>query len=66
MGLTPDYAIGVWIGFDDNRPMGHETGGTTAVPVYVEIMKHMNLPAKPGASDGHSAAAAAQQSRNQK
>jgi penicillin-binding protein 1A len=53
MGLTPDYAIGVWIGFDDNRSMGHEAGGTTAVPVYVEIMKHMNLPAKPFARPAH-------------
>ena len=29
----PDYAIGVWIGNDDNRAAGrHETGGTTAAP----------------------------------
>ena len=47
IGLTPDYAIGVWLGNDDNRPMGHgETGGTTAVPVFVEIAKGMALPAK--------------------
>jgi penicillin-binding protein 1A len=46
LGLTPDYAIGVWIGFDDPRPMGRDTGGTTAVPVYVDIVKHMNPPAK--------------------
>jgi penicillin-binding protein 1A len=46
LGLTPDYAIGVWIGYDDNRSMGHETGGTNAVPVYVEIMKQMSQPAK--------------------
>jgi len=46
LGLTPDYAIGVWVGYDDNRSMGHEAGGTTAVPVYVEIMKQMNQPAK--------------------
>ena len=46
IGLTPDYAIGVWIGYDDNRSMGHETGGVVAVPVYVEIMKQMNQPAK--------------------
>ncbi len=47
LGLTPDYAIGVWIGFDDNRSMGREAGGTTAVPIFVEVVKHMNLPAKP-------------------
>jgi penicillin-binding protein 1A len=47
IGLTPDYAIGVWIGYDDNRPMGRqEQGGTTAVPVYVDIMKSMAQPAK--------------------
>lgn len=47
IGMTPDYAIGVWIGYDEPRPMGKETGGTTAVPVFVEIMKSMNQPAKP-------------------
>jgi penicillin-binding protein 1A len=46
LGLTPDYAIGVWIGNDDNRSMGRETGGTAAVPIYVAIMKQMNQPAK--------------------
>ncbi|MEO7736014.1 MAG: PBP1A family penicillin-binding protein [Kofleriaceae bacterium] len=53
LGLTPDYAIGVWIGFDDNRSMGHETGGAAAVPVYVEMMKHMSQPAKPFARPAH-------------
>jgi penicillin-binding protein 1A len=46
VGLTPDYAIGVWIGHDDPRSMGRETGGTTAVPVFVEVAKAMNLPDK--------------------
>jgi penicillin-binding protein 1A len=46
LGLTPDYAIGVWIGYDDNRSMGREAGGKTAVPVYVEIMKQLSPPAK--------------------
>jgi penicillin-binding protein 1A len=27
--------------------MPHEAGGTTSVPVYVDIMKQMNQPAKP-------------------
>jgi penicillin-binding protein 1A len=53
IGLTPDYAIGVWLGFDDNRPMGREAGGTAAVPVYVEIMRQMNQPAKPFARPAH-------------
>lgn len=46
IGLTPDYAIGVWIGYDSPTSMGRETGGTSAVPVFVEIAKAMNLPAK--------------------
>jgi len=46
LGLTPDYAIGVWIGYDDSRSLGHDTGGSNAVPVYVDIMKQMNQPAK--------------------
>ncbi|HEU4616025.1 MAG TPA: PBP1A family penicillin-binding protein [Kofleriaceae bacterium] len=47
VGFTPDYIVCVWIGYDDNRPMGRkETGGTTAVPVFVDIMKDMKLPAK--------------------
>ncbi|MBA2538294.1 MAG: transglycosylase domain-containing protein, partial [Deltaproteobacteria bacterium] len=47
IGLTPDYAIGVWIGHDEPRSMGRETGGTTAVPVFVEVAKSLKLAAKP-------------------
>ncbi|HEY0190533.1 MAG TPA: PBP1A family penicillin-binding protein [Kofleriaceae bacterium] len=46
MGLTPDLTIGVWVGYDDNRSMGKETGGSVAVPIYVELMKQLNPPAK--------------------
>ncbi|HEY5928275.1 MAG TPA: PBP1A family penicillin-binding protein [Kofleriaceae bacterium] len=47
VGYTPDYIIGVWVGYDDNRPMGgKETGGTTAVPIFVDVMKAMAQPAK--------------------
>lgn len=37
VGLTADYAIGVWIGYDDPREMKGETGGKAAVPVFAEI-----------------------------
>ena len=53
IGLTPDYAIGVWIGYDDPRPMARDTGGSNAVPVYVDIMKQMNQPAKSFARPPH-------------
>jgi penicillin-binding protein 1A len=47
VGFTPDYIVGVWVGYDDNRPMGgRETGGTTAVPIFVDVVKTMGLPAK--------------------
>ena len=47
VGMTPDYVIGVWVGNDDNRPMGaKETGGTTAVPIFVDVARAMKLPPK--------------------
>jgi len=53
VGLTPDYAIGVWIGYDDSHSMGKDTGGSNAVPVYVDLVKAMNLPAKSFARPAH-------------
>jgi penicillin-binding protein 1A len=47
VGMTPDVTIGVWIGYDEPKSMGRETGGTTAVPVFVEIAKGMKLPPRP-------------------
>ena len=47
VGMTPDYAIGVWLGYDDPRAMPKETGGTSATPVFVDIVKGMGLPGKP-------------------
>ncbi len=46
LGMTPDYTIGVWIGYDQPRPLGKETGGSTAVPVFVGVVEAMKLPAK--------------------
>jgi len=47
IGLTPDWAIGIWLGFDDNRPLGgKETGGATATPVFVDVMRAIAPPAK--------------------
>lgn len=46
IGMTPDYTIGVWVGFDDNQPMPHEQGGVVATPIFVDIARGMNLPAK--------------------
>jgi penicillin-binding protein 1A len=40
VGYTPELVCGVWVGFDDLRPLGRrESGGHTALPIWVEIMK---------------------------
>ena len=40
VGFTTDVVVGVFIGFDDNRPLGHgETGTTAAVPVFIDFMQ---------------------------
>lgn len=46
VGATPDYVIAVWIGNDNNDSMGGETGGSTAVPVFVDVAKAMGLTKK--------------------
>jgi penicillin-binding protein 1A len=46
VGMTPDYVIGVWVGYDDNRAMPGEQGAKVAAPVFIDIAKQMNLPAK--------------------
>jgi penicillin-binding protein 1A len=40
VGFSPDLALGVFIGFDDPKPMGRgETGGGLAAPVFRDVMK---------------------------
>jgi penicillin-binding protein 1A len=40
IGFTPDFICGVWVGYDDHRPLGRkETGGRTAIPIFNEIIK---------------------------
>jgi penicillin-binding protein 1A len=41
VGFTPDLVVGTFIGFDDNRPLGHgETGSSAALPVFIEFMQN--------------------------
>ena len=41
IGFTPDLLAGVWIGYDDHRRIGsRETGGRTALPVWLDFMKN--------------------------
>jgi penicillin-binding protein 1A len=40
VGFDPDITVGVWLGFDQKRPIGHnQTGGVAALPIWQEIMK---------------------------
>ena len=40
VGYTPNVVAGVWVGFDDNRPLGdREQGARTALPIWLEAMQ---------------------------
>jgi penicillin-binding protein 1A len=39
-GYTPRYVTGVWVGFDEGKPLGvDETGSKAASPIWVEFMQ---------------------------
>ncbi len=40
VGYSPSVVAGVWIGFDDRRPLGRrESGGRAALPVCADVMR---------------------------
>lgn len=40
LGFTPSLAAGVWVGFDDLRPLGkYETGSRAASPIFLYFMQ---------------------------
>jgi penicillin-binding protein 1A len=40
VGFTPQYVAGAWVGFDNNKPLGHkEYGGRVAGPIWRDYMK---------------------------
>jgi penicillin-binding protein 1A len=40
IGFSPSTTCGVWIGYDDRKPLGDkETGGHAALPIWMEYMK---------------------------
>ncbi len=48
IGFTPDLVIGVFVGFDDPKPLGsRETGASAAAPIFKEAMARA-LEDKPG------------------
>jgi len=39
-GYTPSVVAGVWVGFDDHRPLGTKESGTrSALPIWVDVMR---------------------------
>ncbi len=42
IGYTPDVVTGVWVGFDDLKPLGRrETGAIAAAPIWLDYMQHV-------------------------
>jgi penicillin-binding protein 1A len=40
IGFDPDVTVGVWVGFDQKRPLGpNQTGAVAALPIWTDIMK---------------------------
>jgi len=49
IGYIPSMVVGVWVGYDDHKPIGsRETGARAALPIWLEFMKNYvkeyNLP----------------------
>ncbi len=43
MGYTPNIAIGVWVGNNDNKPMDRVAGSLGAAPIFVALMNTLSL-----------------------
>ena len=40
IGFDPDITLGVWVGYDQKKPLGHGmTGAEAALPIWIEIFK---------------------------
>jgi penicillin-binding protein 1A len=40
VGFDPDITLGVWVGLDQKKPIGHnQTGSEAALPIWMDIMK---------------------------
>ncbi len=47
IGFTPNLVVGVWVGFDDIRPLGEsESGAHAALPIWIQFMQAV-LPTLP-------------------
>jgi len=40
VGFDPDVSVGVWVGYDEKRPLGSgETGAQAALPIWIDYMR---------------------------
>jgi len=40
IGFDPEITLGVWLGYDEKKPIGNgETGTTAALPIWIDIMR---------------------------
>jgi penicillin-binding protein 1A len=40
VGFDPNITVGVWVGYDEKKPLGNgETGATAALPVWMDFMR---------------------------
>ncbi|MBD3785714.1 MAG: PBP1A family penicillin-binding protein [Sphingomonadales bacterium] len=44
IGFTADYVAGVWMGYDDNRPLTGVTGGGLPAEIWHEVMARVEAP----------------------
>lgn len=43
VGYSPELVAGVWVGYDDRRPLGRrESGAQSALPIWMEVMRVAN------------------------
>ena len=49
VGFTADFVVGVWMGYDDNKPLAGVTGGGIPAEIWHEVMLRVNegIPPKP-------------------
>lgn len=41
VGFDPQITVGVWVGYDEKKPMGRgETGAQAALPIWMDFMRH--------------------------
>ena len=40
VGFDPEITVGVWVGYDEKKPLGHgETGAQAALPIWMDVMR---------------------------